>query len=269
VSVPHEAHADTEPLIVDTDVQAADTQPMHEDTRPWFGDSQPGTASMAGTMAGAPVARRRGRMRTWLLPGVVLSLVLAGAVAWVVNEQPVRVEGWTREQVSPLAPDLAPRDRSAAARPDATPRAPLVPMPEAPPRVEVTPPVPTSTDPAAGSAPVASITAGSKAGAAQPAEATVPSGTKPSTTTAAPSHPKPPTRAATSHATEPRSSPARAPTAPATAARATSTTKGNPADACSGRTPFARYRCIETQCAQARWSSHAQCVHFRRTGEVD
>jgi len=115
VSVPHEAHADTEPLIVDTEVQAADTQPMHEDTRPWFGDSQPGTASMPGTMAGAPAARRRGRMRTWLLPGVVLSLVLAGAVAWVVNEQPVRVEGWTREQVSPLAPDLAPRDRSAAA----------------------------------------------------------------------------------------------------------------------------------------------------------
>jgi hypothetical protein len=268
-SASRDAHADTEPLIVDSDVQAADTQPLHEDTRPWFGDSQPGTAPTAETMPGAAVARGRGRMRAWLLPGVVLSLVLAAAVAWVVSQQPVRVEGWTREQVSPLVPDLTPRDRGAAARPDATPLAPPTPMAEAPPRVEPTPPVPTSTDPVADSPPLASTASRLKEEAAEPAEPTAPSDAKANTTIAVPSHPKPPTRTATSHATEPHGNPARAATAPATTARATSTTKGNPADACSGRTPFARYRCIETQCAQARWSGHAQCVRFRRTGEVD
>jgi non-specific serine/threonine protein kinase len=42
-----------------------------------------------------------------------------------------------------------------------------------------------------------------------------------------------------------------------------------PRAACSGRTDFALYRCMQTQCSTARWSSHAQCVKLRTHDELD
>jgi len=43
----------------------------------------------------------------------------------------------------------------------------------------------------------------------------------------------------------------------------------NPREACSGRTQFALYRCMQTQCAAARWSEHPQCIRLRATDSVD
>jgi serine/threonine protein kinase len=42
-----------------------------------------------------------------------------------------------------------------------------------------------------------------------------------------------------------------------------------PRAACSGRTDFALYRCMQIQCGSARWSSHAQCVRLRTHDELD
>jgi hypothetical protein len=52
-----------------------------------------------------------------------------------------------------------------------------------------------------------------------------------------------------------------APAAPAVTLPAT------PAAACSPRTQFALYRCMQTQCEQRRFSTHPQCVQLRLTDE--
>lgn len=60
---------------------------------------------------------------------------------------------------------------------------------------------------------------------------------------------------------EPAPSPRVTPATPALAVPAT------PAAACSPRTQFALYRCMQTQCEQRRFSSHPQCVQLRLTDE--
>ncbi|MBS0445301.1 MAG: hypothetical protein JSR59_05040 [Proteobacteria bacterium] len=37
----------------------------------------------------------------------------------------------------------------------------------------------------------------------------------------------------------------------------------SPGELCAGRTPFATYRCMQTQCAKPRWTAHAQCRQLR------
>ncbi len=63
------------------------------------------------------------------------------------------------------------------------------------------------------------------------------------------------------------------PTKRSTAATATATATrkpaANPRTACAGRGDFALYRCMKTQCAQARWTAHPQCVRLRKTDRVD
>jgi hypothetical protein len=43
----------------------------------------------------------------------------------------------------------------------------------------------------------------------------------------------------------------------------------SPRDACGGRTEFALYRCMQTQCGSPQWASHPQCERLRRTDRVE
>jgi len=43
----------------------------------------------------------------------------------------------------------------------------------------------------------------------------------------------------------------------------------SPREACGERTQFSLYRCMQTQCSQRRWTSHAQCERLRATDSVD
>ena len=43
----------------------------------------------------------------------------------------------------------------------------------------------------------------------------------------------------------------------------------NPREACGARTQFSLYRCMQTQCSQRQWASHAQCERLRTTDSVD
>jgi hypothetical protein len=60
------------------------------------------------------------------------------------------------------------------------------------------------------------------------------------------------------------SAPARAPTRPPEPALPAS-----PRAVCGARTEFALYRCMKTECARARWVSHAECERLRDTDSVD
>jgi len=42
----------------------------------------------------------------------------------------------------------------------------------------------------------------------------------------------------------------------------------NPAAACSPRTNFALYRCMQNQCEQRRFFTHPQCIRLRVRDEV-
>ncbi len=42
----------------------------------------------------------------------------------------------------------------------------------------------------------------------------------------------------------------------------------SPRQQCGERTEFSLYRCMQQQCAQARWRNHAQCVQLRQTDRV-
>ena len=134
----------------------------------------------------------------------------------------------------PRGPDLDLRPTAtpdgASARPDALP----APAGDAPVQAEAPPPAVTPQ----AQAPVA----------AQPASAAAPTGTA----------------AATAAAPAPRDS--------KTSRRRGSTTEAatpDPREACAGRTQFALYRCMQTQCGLARWAAHPECARLRRSDRVD
>ena len=56
---------------------------------------------------------------------------------------------------------------------------------------------------------------------------------------------------------------------PPPAATAAQSVAGSPRAVCGERTPFALYRCMQTQCALARWQKHAQCERLRETDQVE
>jgi hypothetical protein len=62
-----------------------------------------------------------------------------------------------------------------------------------------------------------------------------------------------------------------APTSPPTrvAQQHASRAPANPREACGARTQFSLYRCMQTQCSQRQWASHAQCERLRTTDSVD
>ena len=43
----------------------------------------------------------------------------------------------------------------------------------------------------------------------------------------------------------------------------------SPREVCGARTQFSLYRCMQTQCSQRQWESHAQCERLRFTDSVD
>lgn len=60
------------------------------------------------------------------------------------------------------------------------------------------------------------------------------------------------------------------PTPPATVPmRRTPAVAETPRGVCGERTPFALYRCMQQQCEQPRWKSHAQCERLRTSDRVD
>ena len=44
---------------------------------------------------------------------------------------------------------------------------------------------------------------------------------------------------------------------------------GNPREVCGARSQFSLYRCMQAQCSQPRWTSHAQCQRLRTVDSVD
>jgi hypothetical protein len=142
----------------------------------------------------------------------------------------------------PMPTESTTADSSAGATAPASPAsAPIAadagaakPMPTEPPAADspsgATPPAPPATAPIAGVSPADAATA-APAAVAQP-----------------PTPTPPPTRVPQQHASR----------APA-----------NPREACGARTQFSLYRCMQTQCSQRQWASHAQCERFRTTDSVD
>jgi len=63
--------------------------------------------------------------------------------------------------------------------------------------------------------------------------------------------------------------PAPAPPPARVAQRPATRDPASPREACGGRTQFSLYRCMQTQCSQRQWASHAQCERFRATDSVD
>ncbi len=62
-----------------------------------------------------------------------------------------------------------------------------------------------------------------------------------------------------------------APTSPPTrvSQQQASRAAASPREFCGARTQFSLYRCMQTQCSQPRWKSHAQCERLRSTDSVD
>lgn len=69
----------------------------------------------------------------------------------------------------------------------------------------------------------------------------------------------------------PSKKPAHALAAPAKAAKTAPALipPTSPRDACAGRTQFALYRCMQTQCEQPNWAHHPQCQRLRSSDSVD
>jgi serine/threonine protein kinase len=134
---------------------------------------------------------------------------------------------------------------------------------------------PTATDsPAGATAPEspASAPIAAEAGAANPTP-TEPTATDSPTGATAPASADSPNRATLADAA--RTAPAAGAQPPALTPPPMHVTQqqasppANPREACGERTQFSLYRCMQTQCSQRRWVSHAQCEHLRITDSVD
>ena len=93
----------------------------------------------------------------------------------------------------------------------------------------------------------------------------------PSSATAPPASPNRATLAAAATAPPPEVAQPPAPTPPPTrvAQQHASRAPASPREVCGVRTQFSLYRCMQMQCSQPRWTSHAQCERLRTTDSVD
>jgi non-specific serine/threonine protein kinase len=135
---------------------------------------------------------------------------------------------------------------------------------------------PTTADsPASATAPAAPASApiAADAGAAKPlpTEATAADSPAGATAPAFPASPNRATLAAAATAAPAAVAQPLAPTPPPTreAQQQASRAPANPREACGARTQFSLYRCMQMQCSQRRWASHAQCERLRTTDSVD
>jgi hypothetical protein len=140
---------------------------------------------------------------------------------------------------------------------------------------------PMSTEPTAADSPAGAIAAASPASApiAADARAAKPMPTEPTaadppagaTAPASPASPNHATLAAAATAAPAAAAQPPAPTPPPTrvAQQHAPRAPANPREACGARTQFSLYRCMQTQCSQRQWASHAQCERLRTTDSVD
>jgi serine/threonine protein kinase len=135
---------------------------------------------------------------------------------------------------------------------------------------------PTAADPSAGatapafpaSAPIAADFGAAKPMPTEPTAADSPVG---ATAPASPASQNRATLAAAATAAPAAVAQPPAPTPPPTpvAQQQASRASANPREACGARTQFSLYRCMQMQCSQSRWASHAQCERLRTTDSVD
>jgi serine/threonine protein kinase len=184
---------------------------------------------------------------------------------------PIAAEAGAAQQM-PTEPTTA--DSSAGAPAPASPAG--APVAAGAGTAQPTPTEPTAADSPAGAiapASPASAPVAADAGAAQPTptEPTAADSPAGATTPAPPASPNRATLAAAATAAlaavaqPPAPNPPPTRTAQLHAARA----PANPREACGARTQFSLYRCMQMQCSQRQWASHAQCERLRTTDSVD
>jgi non-specific serine/threonine protein kinase len=208
--------------------------------------------------AAGGLARRSG-VPTWAYAMIALAVVVALGVVLLVDQQPVRVEGWT------------PEGTLAGAGHEARPA-----LTDVPAAARTTPAPPAPMD-----VPAASGDGGGTTASSATLDARAPARQSPTELAAATSAVVPPPsletlrappagdEVRTPAATQPWTRAPHAPgPAPAKAARAAPAV-ASPREACGERTQFSLYRCMQTQCTQGRWHAHPQCVRFRKTDEIE
>jgi len=246
--------------------------------------------------------RNRRARRRWTVVTAVLALAAIGGAAWWVSNERIASDVQSAfEQaikrdvgVNPPAP-AAPQD-AAQALPAPAPvngasaaaSQSSIAAPEAPRAVAGTTPadaVPAGVQ----QSPAATSTSGTEAMASTavttgPATAAATSSTVPATaasvpppqsSTAVSSTPVLPPPAAVTPDAAPPAKTARAlakpqpvKPQPAKAQPAKTPSVSGPREACGARTDFSLYRCMQTQCAQARWHQHPSCKRLRERDEV-
>ncbi len=123
-------------------------------------------------------------------------------------------------------------------------------------------PVPTERN--AADSPTGASEPASAAGATEPASTAGPIAADTGDVKAMPTEPTPAdTPAAVAQPPVPAPPPARVAQRPAPRGPA------SPREVCGERTQFSLYRCMQTQCSQRQWASHAQCERLRTTDSVD
>ncbi len=237
----------TEPALMATPStpSAPPAQPMEDD---WWqpsvppgtpGEGPPGEADDGS----APVAALRNspKARSLHVAGALAALAFVGLVFaladWGPNTGGSAAPSPERAtNVAPRPADRAPPPKTAAASPPIAPQAPqALQAPQDSQRALVGLPAP-AAGPAQPSAAV-------DAAAAQPIE----------TAAEPPKKPEPPRPAKVTAAPKAKALPGPA----------------SPREVCGNRTQFSLYQCMQTQCASAKWSAHAQCVRLRNSDSVD
>ena len=224
------------------------------DTKP---GSQAPDAQEASAASGFDLGpRRRRRIGLWSSFALGVAAVLAVGGAWVFNQQPVRIDGWAQGLAS-----IAPGPAGRAANPAATAGAVL-------PDVARQSSVPLQGDRAS-----TPTTAPNSVGSAIPSGANVAevAGVAPAVTpeVAAPAATQAAASVRASPAPNRRGQPTQRAARAAAPQQAVAQDPSGPREACVGRTQFALYRCMQTQCGQHRWAGHAQCERLRATDRVD
>ncbi len=201
--------------------------------------------------------------RSWWWAGALAALVFAGGVFTFADWGPAE------ERTATTAPDkpapAAPRADERAARPGVATGTPAEGGVPAKPVTTAPGEAVTNADTAA--APSANESLAPPASQDAPAPSTLPAtaaGPAPAPDSGAAA---PPSQAAAEPA--PRRAAPRAPKVAAAPKTPVPAGPASPREVCGSRTQFSLYQCMQTQCASAKWSAHAQCVRLRNSDSVD
>ncbi|HEX4523925.1 MAG TPA: hypothetical protein VH704_10430 [Casimicrobiaceae bacterium] len=243
------------------------------------------------------IARRRNSRRIAKWSGavlVLLALLLVGVFEFAQEGQIERVRDLlgishdtavgdsaavSAPAVEPAAPAPSPMtvDSAASTAPASSAGAATAPDAASAKPVLTEPSVADSTASASASAPPETAPLSPDAGAAKagPTERSTADSTAEGTAAASRAGPGSATLSAAATAASAESAaiapPPAAPSQPPTrsAQQVASRAPTSPREVCGPRTQFSLYRCMQTQCSQPRWASHAQCQRLRITDSVD